>query len=91
MPSEKCNSTMAKATSVTFSLFNVALAQEVPFGHTVVHTMHSLCSILFCIPLIFAASNKNVNLMMVFFVTEFVLIKQLCNRLTMKHNGYFIF
>ena len=32
MPSDKHNSLMAKARGLVLSLFNVALAQEVPFG-----------------------------------------------------------
>jgi len=32
MPSEQHNSTMAKATALIFSSFDVSLAQEVPFG-----------------------------------------------------------
>jgi len=32
MPSDQRNSTMAKATHLMFSLFNVALAQKVSFG-----------------------------------------------------------
>ena len=32
MPSDKCNSITAKTTGLIFSLFDVASAQEVPFG-----------------------------------------------------------
>jgi len=32
MPSDYCNSTMAKATDLIFSLFDVASAREVPFA-----------------------------------------------------------
>ena len=32
IPSDKCNSITAKAIGLIFSLFNVALAREVPFG-----------------------------------------------------------
>jgi len=32
MPSDLRNSTMAKATGLTFSLFNIASAREVPFA-----------------------------------------------------------
>ena len=32
MPSDKCNSIMAKATGLIISLFNVALSVDVPFG-----------------------------------------------------------
>jgi len=38
MPSDKHNSIMANPTSSIFSLFDVALAQDVPFGYTVVLT-----------------------------------------------------
>ena len=32
MPSDQRNSTMAEATGLIFSLFDVAIAREVPFG-----------------------------------------------------------
>jgi len=41
MPSDLHNSTMADATGLIFSLFNIASAQEVPFAMTLyIHTMH---------------------------------------------------
>jgi len=32
MPSDQCNSTIAKVTHLIFSLFDIASTQEVPFG-----------------------------------------------------------
>jgi len=41
MPSDSCNSTMAKAMDFIFSLFDVASAQEVPFAMPLyIRTMH---------------------------------------------------
>jgi len=57
MPSDSRNSTMAKATGLIFSLFNVTSAQEVPFAIPLyMHAMHSswtyhgppLCPIHLC-------------------------------------------
>ena len=49
MPSDKCNSIMAKATGLIFSLFDVALAREVPFSipQYVQCILHGLTSVLF--------------------------------------------
>ena len=60
MPSDKHNSIMAKAMGLIFSLFDVALAQEVPFGipQYVQCILHGLTSVLLCVPLIFADSEK---------------------------------
>jgi len=59
--------------SLTFPLFNVASAQEVPFGipHYVQYILRGLTSVLLCVPLIFADSE---------IVTEIVCI---------FHSGYF--
>jgi len=57
MPSDQLNWIMAKATGlIFFSLFDIASAQEVPFWHTAVRSMHStgtyqcppLCPIHLC-------------------------------------------
>ena len=60
MPSDKHNLITAKATSLTFSLFDVAWAQEVPFGipQYVQCVLHGLTSVLLCVPFIFADSEK---------------------------------
>ena len=60
MPSDKCNSIMAKATDLIFSLFDVASAREMPFGilQYVQCILHGLTSVLFCIPFIFADGEK---------------------------------
>ena len=60
MPSDKRNSIMAKATGLIFSLFDVALAREVPFGipQYVQCILHGLTSVLLCVPFIFADSEK---------------------------------
>ena len=53
MPSDQLNSLMAKATSLIFSLFDVASASQVPFG-----ILQGLTSVLLCVPFIFADSEK---------------------------------
>ena len=60
MPSHKCNSTTAKATGLIFSLFDIPLAQEVPFGITqyIQRILHGLTSVLLCVPFLFADSKK---------------------------------
>ena len=60
MPSDKCNSITAKATGLIFSLFDVALARQVPFGipQYVQCILHGLTSVLLCVPFIFADSEK---------------------------------
>ena len=64
MPSDKCNSIMAKATGLSFSLFDVASARDVPFGipQYVQRVLYGLTSVLLCVPLcvpfIFADSEK---------------------------------
>jgi len=59
MPSDKCNSIMAKATGMIFSLFDVASAQEVPFGISqyMQCILQGLTSNLLCAPFIFADIN----------------------------------
>ena len=56
MPSNKRNTIMAKATGLIFSLFNIALAREVPFGtpQYLQCILHGLTSV----PFIFADSEK---------------------------------
>ena len=58
--SDKCNSITTKATSLIFSLFDVASAWEVPFGipQYVQCILHGLTSVLFCVPFIFVDSEK---------------------------------
>ena len=48
MPSEKHNLIPAKATGLIFSLFNIASAQEVPFGipQYIQCILHGLTSVL---------------------------------------------
>ena len=60
MPSEKRNSITAKATGLIFSLFDVASARQVPFGipQYVQCILHGLTSVLLCVPIIFADSEK---------------------------------
>ena len=60
MPSDKRNSITAKATGLIFSLFDVASAQEVPFGipQYVQCILHGLTTVLLCVPFIFADSKK---------------------------------
>ena len=60
MPSDKYNSIMAKATGLIYSLFDVASAQEVPFGilQYVQRILHGLTSVLLCVPFIFTDSKK---------------------------------
>ena len=60
MPPDKRNSITAKATGLIFSLFDVALAQEVPFGipQYIQCILHGLTSLLLCVPFIFADSKR---------------------------------
>ena len=60
MPSDKCNSIMAKATGLIFSFFNITSAREVPFGipQYIQCILHGLTSVLLCLPFIFADSEK---------------------------------
>ena len=60
MHSDKCNSITAKAMDLIFSLFDVALSREVPFGiPQYVHgILHGLTSVLLCVPFIFADNEK---------------------------------
>ena len=60
MPSDKCNLIAAKAAGLIFSLFDVALAQEVPFSilQYVQCVLHGLISVLLCVQFIFADSEK---------------------------------
>ena len=63
MPSDKHNSITAKATGLIFSLFDVALAQQVPFGilQNVQCIIHGLTTVLLCVPFIFV-TGKGVDL-----------------------------
>ena len=60
MPSDKCNSITAKATGLILSLFDIVLAQEVPFGilQYIQCILHGLSSVLFCVPFILADSER---------------------------------
>ena len=60
MPSDKRNSITAKATGLMFSLFDVALARQVPFGipQYVQCILNGFTSVLLCVPFIFADSEK---------------------------------
>ena len=60
MRSGKCNSITAKVTGLIFSLFDVASARQVTFGtlQYVQCILHGLTSVLFCVPFIFADSEK---------------------------------
>jgi len=60
MPSDSCNSTMAKATGLIFLLFNVASAQEVPFAIPLYmqSILHGLTVALLCVPFIFVHHEK---------------------------------
>ena len=60
MSSDKRNAITAKATGLTFSLFDIPLAREVPFGipQYVQYILHGLTSVLLCVPFIFADSEK---------------------------------
>ena len=85
MPSGKCNSITTKATGLIFSLFDVALARQVPFGipQYVQCIIHGLTSVLLCVPFIFADSEKcrfGDSMLWLSFVMEIV---RIC------HSGYF--
>ena len=60
MPSDKCTSITAKATGLIFSLFDIASAQEVPFGipQYIQCILHGLTSVLLCVSFIFADSES---------------------------------
>ena len=60
MPLDKRNLITAKATGLIFSLFDVALARQVPFGipQYVQCILHELTSVLLCVSFIFADSEK---------------------------------
>ena len=61
MPSDKRNSITARATGLTFSLFNVTSAREVPFGISqyIQYILHGLTTVLLCVvPFIFADREK---------------------------------
>jgi len=88
MPSDSRNSTMAKATGLIFSLFNVTSAQEVPFAIPlyVQYILHGLTMALLCVPFIFVHHKKCRLHVMAFFcyrnhtlITK-VLFKQLLIR-----------
>jgi len=56
MPLDWRNSTMAKATGLTFLLFDVASAREVPFAIQlyIQYILHGLTSALLCVLFVFA-------------------------------------
>jgi len=60
MPSDSRNSTMAKATGLIFSLFDVASAREVPFATPlyIQCILHGLTTALLCVPFIFVHHEK---------------------------------
>ena len=61
MSLDKRNSIMVNAAGlIFFSLFDVASAQEVPFGilQYAQCILHGLTSVLLCVPFIFADSEK---------------------------------
>ena len=64
MPSDKCSLITAKATAkamdLIFSLFDVSLAQEVPFSipQYIQCILQGPTSVLLCVPFIFADSKK---------------------------------
>jgi len=60
MPSDKHNSITAKATGLIFSLFDITLSQDVPFGtpQYIQCILQGLTSILLCVPFILADSEK---------------------------------
>ena len=60
MPSDMRNSITAKATGLIFSLFDVVSARQVLLGipQYVQCILHGLTSVFFCVPFIFADSEK---------------------------------
>ena len=60
MPSGKCNLIMAKVMGLIFSLFDVALSQDVPFGipQYVQCMHHGLTFALLCVTFLFADSPR---------------------------------
>ena len=61
MPPVKHNSITAKATGLIFSLFDIALAPEVPFGimQYVQCILHGLTNVFLCVPFFFADSERS--------------------------------
>jgi len=64
MPSDSRNSTMAKATALIFSLFNVASAREVPIAILLFMQciLHRLTMALLCVPFIFVHLPRKVSI-----------------------------
>jgi len=60
LPADSRNSTMAKATSLIFSLFDVASAREVPFAIPlyIQYVLHGLSMALLCVSFIFVHHEK---------------------------------
>jgi len=60
MPSDSRNSTMAKATGLIFSLFNVASTREVPFAIPLYMQciLHGLTTAFLRVPFIFVHHKK---------------------------------
>ena len=79
---DKCNQIMGNATGSIFSLFNIASAQEVPFGlpQHVKCILLGLTSVFLCVP--FTIKSANLVLPCDYFlsVTEIICI---------FHSGYF--
>ena len=61
MPSDRRNSITAKVTGLIFALFDIASAQEVPYGtpQYVQCILQGLNSVLLWVPFIFADSEKH--------------------------------
>ena len=64
MPSDKHNLITAKATGLIFSLFDVALARQVPFDipQYVQCILHGLTNVLLCVPHLSLLTAKSVDL-----------------------------
>jgi len=77
MPSDHHDSTVAKATCLILSLFDVASAWEVPFGilQYIQYILHGLTSALLCVP----ADNKSVN----------AVVHMMASSSWKLHTGYF--
>jgi len=62
MLSDQRNMTMAKAAGLIFSLFDVTLAREMPFGipQYTQGIPNELTSVLLCVPFIFADSEVSI-------------------------------
>jgi len=97
MPSDQCNLTIAKVMRF-FSLFNIALAQEVLFGIPIMHSLWAYQCIFHSSLL----TGKSVNSVVAhdgfLFITENFILTTLIPQLLFKYfvgnrlgNGYFTF